>query len=212
MYKEFKLNLKGLDCANCANKIEVMINKLEEVEEANMNFSLGRINIKIKNEDFKQNVINDVIKIVKELEPDVEVSEYRKVSKPLKKLNSNINKNNEIKLILEGLHCANCANKIENRVNSLKYVIEASINFSSSKILIKFDENIEKETIIDLVEKIVKELEPDVVVKQIEKQGQNVRAKKHQHDNCNSECCKSDDYVSTRWSMRNLFSLRARPS
>lgn len=195
MYKEFKLNLKGLDCANCANKIEVMINKLEEVEEANMNFSLGRINIKIKNEDFKQNVINDVIKIVKELEPDVEVSEYRKVSKPLKKLNSNINKNNEIKLILEGLHCANCANKIENRVNSLKYVIEASINFSSSKILIKFDENIEKETIIDLVEKIVKELEPDVVVKQIEKQGQNVRAKKHQHDNCNSECCKSDDYV-----------------
>ena len=78
MYKEFKLNLKGLDCANCANKIEDRVNKLEEVEEANINFSLGRINIKIKNEDSKQNVINHVKRIVKELEPDVEVSEYRR--------------------------------------------------------------------------------------------------------------------------------------
>uniref|UniRef100_UPI0025F3BEB3 cation transporter n=1 Tax=uncultured Clostridium sp. TaxID=59620 RepID=UPI0025F3BEB3 len=66
MSKEFKLNLEGLDCANCANKIENRVNKLEEVEEASVNFSLGRINIKIENENNKDNVIDKVIKIVKE--------------------------------------------------------------------------------------------------------------------------------------------------
>lgn len=197
MYKEFKLNLKGLDCANCANKIEERVNKLEEVEEANMNFSLGRINIKIKNEDYKQNVINHVITIVKELEPDVEVSEYKKVSKPLKKPNSNnhtnTNKDNEIKLILEGLNCANCANKIEARVNNLENVIEASLNFSVSKLLIKFNENIEKATIIDSVKKIVKELEPDVVVKEDGKEKQIKDIKNHEHQHCDGECCRHDE-------------------
>lgn len=197
MYKEFKLNLKGLDCANCANKIEDRVNKLEEVEEANINFSLGRINIKIKNEDSKENVINHVKRIVKELEPDVEVSEYKKVSKPLKKPNSNnhtnTNKDNEIKLILEGLNCANCANKIEARVNNLENVIEASLNFSVSKLLIKFNENIEKATIIDSVKKIVKELEPDVVVKEDGKEKQIKDIKNHEHQHCDGECCRHDE-------------------
>lgn len=197
MYKEFKLNLKGLDCANCANKIEDRVNKLEEVEEANINFSLGRINIKIKNEDSKENVINHVKRIVKELEPDVEVSEYKKVSKPLKKPNSNnhtnTNKDNEIKLILEGLNCANCANKIEARVNNLENVIEASLNFSVSKLLIKFNENIEKATIINSVKKIVKELEPDVVVKEDGKEKQIKDIKNHEHQHCDGECCKHDE-------------------
>ena len=47
MIKEIKLSLKGLDCANCANKIEVKVNELEEVKEASLNFSLGRMALKI---------------------------------------------------------------------------------------------------------------------------------------------------------------------
>lgn len=192
MGKEFKLNLKGLDCANCANKIEDRVNKLEEVEEVNMNFSLGRMNIKIKKEDFKQSVINDVVKIVKELEPDVEVSEYKKVSKPLQKSTHNINTNKnkkEIKLILEGLDCANCANKIEARVDSIESVDEANLNFSVSKLSIKLKENTKREEIINEVKKIVKELEPDVIVKEYGTQKNNKQAHTHNHQHCEGECC-----------------------
>ena len=46
-------------------------------------------------------------------------------------------KNNEIKLFLEGLDCANCANKIEKRVNDLEEVKEANLNFTSLTLLIE---------------------------------------------------------------------------
>lgn len=195
MGKEFKLNLKGLDCANCANKIEGRVNKLEEVEEASVNFSLGRMNVKIKDENSKQAVINSVVKIVKELEPDVEVSEYKKVSKPLKKPNSSVktSNNSEIKLILEGLDCANCANKIEARVDSLEPVVEANMNFSVSKLSIKFRENVKKEIIINEVKKIVKELEPDVVVKEAVNQKNNKESNVQEHQHCHGECCTHHD-------------------
>ena len=47
---------------------------------------------------------------------------------------------NTIKLVLEGLDCANCANKIEGKVNGLEFVDEANMNFSTSKMTIKIKE------------------------------------------------------------------------
>ena len=53
--KNVKLLLKGLDCANCANKIEEKVNNLQEVNEANVNFSMGFIVIEKKdNIDIKE--------------------------------------------------------------------------------------------------------------------------------------------------------------
>ena len=48
--RTFKLTLSGLDCANCANKIEDRVNRLELVEEANLEFfneSVNSINKRI---------------------------------------------------------------------------------------------------------------------------------------------------------------------
>ena len=45
----------------------------------------------------------------------------------------------EIKLILSGLTCANCANKIETRVNNLDGVKEANLNFTTSTLIIELD-------------------------------------------------------------------------
>lgn len=77
MEREFKLSLEGLDCANCANKIEQKVNRLEEIEEANVNFSMGRMNVTMKEELNKEDVIGKITKIVKELEPDVNVKELK---------------------------------------------------------------------------------------------------------------------------------------
>ena len=50
-------------------------------------------------------------------------------------------KSNPFKLMLEGLNCANCANKIEERVNRLELVEEANLNFSTSQLIVKlYDE------------------------------------------------------------------------
>ena len=43
----------------------------------------------------------------------------------------------EYKLYLNGLNCANCGNKIEKKVNSLKEVQEAVLNFSVGTLTIE---------------------------------------------------------------------------
>lgn len=76
---KIKLSLKGLDCANCAAKIEKRVNDFSEVKEASVNFALGFILIDIK-EGFSKEVVKKKVKdIVKELEPDVKVSDYQKI-------------------------------------------------------------------------------------------------------------------------------------
>ncbi|MGG7178849.1 heavy metal translocating P-type ATPase [Clostridium paraputrificum] len=75
--KEIKLFLKGLDCANCANKIESKVNSLEEVEEAVVNFSLGLLIINTKDNVLVADIKDKATKIVKALEPEVEVQEYK---------------------------------------------------------------------------------------------------------------------------------------
>lgn len=79
--KSVKLLLKGLDCANCAGKIEKKVNELQDVEEANLNFSMGFIMIEKKPEADRGTLINEVKGIVNALEPDVIVEEFNKDKK-----------------------------------------------------------------------------------------------------------------------------------
>lgn len=73
--RTFKLTLSGLDCANCANKIEDRVNRLELVEEANLNFSTSQLTVLIKESALKIDVITEIKRIVKQLEPHVVVEE-----------------------------------------------------------------------------------------------------------------------------------------
>lgn len=73
--KTFKLTLLDLDCANCANKIEDRVNRLQFVEEATLNFSTSQLTVLIKESHFKLEAIQEIKKIVKQLEPDVTVKE-----------------------------------------------------------------------------------------------------------------------------------------
>ena len=82
----FKLVLNGLDCANCANKIEHRVNKINGIKKATMNFSTSILTIEIKEGTVKEDIIEEVKLIVKTLEPHVQVQE--KVND--KKLNNSI--------------------------------------------------------------------------------------------------------------------------
>ena len=67
--KSYKYTLEGLDCANCAKKIEDEIAKTKGYEDVIVNFSTLKLTFKSDN----PNVKKEVIEIVKKLEPDVEV-------------------------------------------------------------------------------------------------------------------------------------------
>jgi copper chaperone CopZ len=65
---------------------------------------------------------------------------------------------------LEGLNCANCAEKIEREIKALKGVNFASVNFITAKMVIDGDDA-RFDDITKAAQGIVARYEPDVVVK-----------------------------------------------
>ena len=91
----------------------------------------------------------------------------------------------EIKLILSGLTCANCANKIETRVNKLDGVKEANLNFTTSTLIIELDGSKEENDIIFEAKGIVNKLEPEVKVYNKDEKNINVE----NLNRCTTEKC-----------------------
>ena len=95
----------------------------------------------------------------------------------------------EIKLVLSGLNCANCANKIETKVNKISGLKNVSLNFSTTVLTVEFDKKEEKNNIINEIKSIVKKLEPHVKV--IEKlDNKDISVSKVE---CTSSCCVDSD-------------------
>lgn len=69
--KNYKFLIKDLDCANCAKRIEDKIAENEEYQDVNVNFSTSKISFKTEVKNAKE----EVTKIVKSVEPDVEILE-----------------------------------------------------------------------------------------------------------------------------------------
>lgn len=64
---------------------------------------------------------------------------------------------------LEGLNCAHCAAKIEEKVSKLEGVKSVVINFMTTKMTLEsVDENIGDGDIVEKVKKLINEVEPDV--------------------------------------------------
>ncbi len=201
---EVKLELEGLNCANCANKIEDKVSKLNGIKEANLNFSTSVLTAEIHEESLKDEIINQIKEIVNKLEPHVNVKE-RKQNKTInssKEICKNIkcsdleddtdNKELKFKLELKGLDCANCANKIENKASKLEGVKEAILNFTTTTLNVEIKEGYNKKDTINEIKKIVLNLEPNVVVEEIYT-NKNTKAN---NSICNDNKCKVNNDTS----------------
>lgn len=71
MKKVFKL--EGLDCANCAAKIESAVQNLPGVTAATVNFMTTKMTLEAEREDMPA-IIEQATAIVKKVEPDVVVT------------------------------------------------------------------------------------------------------------------------------------------
>ena len=67
-----KFKIKGLDCANCAAELERAIQKLDEVENANISFMTERMELEY-DENNEDEIIKRVKKVIKREEPDVTI-------------------------------------------------------------------------------------------------------------------------------------------
>ena len=67
MKKKFKL--QDLDCANCAQKMEDAIKKIDGVNDANVSFMTQKMSIDADDERFEA-IMDEVVKVCKKVEPD----------------------------------------------------------------------------------------------------------------------------------------------
>lgn len=64
---------------------------------------------------------------------------------------------------LENLCCANCAAKIEDKINKLPEITSAQVNFLMQKITIEAPDDKFEEALLN-AEKVCKKVEPDCVI------------------------------------------------
>ncbi|SDC59016.1 MULTISPECIES: heavy metal translocating P-type ATPase [unclassified Candidatus Frackibacter] len=172
-----KLLLEGLNCPSCASKIEAKVGELPEVEESKMNFMMKTLEVKMRID--QDEVIEKIAKIADDIEPGVEV----------KRTKQRAVKQNK-KLTLEGLDCANCAQKIENRVNELEEVAKADLNFTLQELSIEVNDAKVLAEVVTTVREIVHDLEPDVIVKE---DNESCCGHDHEHGHSDSQSHSDSD-------------------
>lgn len=162
--------LEGLGCANCAAKMEKKINELDGIDSANVNFVTKTLVLEAKEGNKLEELMGSVSNIVTSIESHVKVIEKAK-GKILKK-----------EILLEGLCCGNCAAKIERESNNIDGVKSATVDFISTKLIMEIEEPLKQNNIIDDVKKIVKRIEPDVNVVEINSKDNQIKSKDNESE------------------------------
>ncbi|MBB2483061.1 cadmium-translocating P-type ATPase [Bacillus sp. APMAM] len=130
--KEVHLQIAGMTCAACANRIEKGLNKVNGVESANVNFALENASIKYNPEVTN---IGEFQAKVKNLGYDV------------------VTEKNEF--AITGMTCAACANRIEKGLNKLNGVSKASVNLALESATVELNPiEVSTQDVIKTVEKL----------------------------------------------------------
>jgi Cu+-exporting ATPase len=157
--KQTTLQITGMTCAACANRIEKGLNRLEGVTAANVNFALE-----------KASVTFDPAKVgIGSLEETIKKLGYGTAKEV-------------IDFKLEGMTCAACANRIEKGLSKLPGVTNAAVNFAMETARVEYSPG--DISIADMQNK-VKQLGYKAIMKQESVNEGDHRKKEVQHQKRN---------------------------
>ncbi|WP_394542701.1 heavy metal translocating P-type ATPase [Priestia aryabhattai] len=166
-----ELLLEGLDCANCALKIENGVKGIQGVSSCSVNFVTKTLTLETDNTQ-EGTVISEAKKKVKTLEPHINIQE-----KGASKRTASVKT-----FYLKGLDCANCAAKIEQGVGKLEGVTSSTVDFVSKKLIMEASNPDQLDQLENEAKKIVKKLEPEVEVISESHKHDDGHAHSHGHD------------------------------
>lgn len=143
------ITLKGLDCPNCAAKIEKEVGELNGVHSSVINLMQQTLTIDV-DAPSAVSVAKVIETIVHSHEPHVQVSE--KTAARLTKV-----------YLLKGLDCPDCSAKIEKEVGELDGVRSSTVNLMKQTLTISVDTSAVA-TVAKQIKTIVHTHEPEVAV------------------------------------------------
>lgn len=80
------LYLLGLDCADCAIKIETAVSRMDGVKSANVDFATERLTIEIDDKENAPAITRLAAQTIREMEPDVEISYSERLRKKRRRM------------------------------------------------------------------------------------------------------------------------------
>ncbi|RXZ82177.1 copper-translocating P-type ATPase [Paenibacillaceae bacterium] len=138
--RQTTLQISGMTCAACANRIEKGLNKMDGVSAANVNFALE-----------KASVAYDPAKV-----------NYSNLEETVRKLGFDTHRE-AVDFQIEGMTCAACANRIEKGLGKLTGVTSASVNFAMETARVEYSPG---EVTVEEMKNKVKQLGYKAIAKQ----------------------------------------------
>ncbi|MFC7784042.1 heavy metal translocating P-type ATPase [Rossellomorea sp. GCM10028870] len=114
-HKETSIDITGMTCAACANRIEKGLNKMDGVENASVNFAMERAAVKYNPEEVKP---SDLQKRIRDLGYDIQLE--------------------KTEFDITGMTCAACSARIEKVLNKQDGIQHATVNLALEKATIEY--------------------------------------------------------------------------
>ncbi|OPY15441.1 MAG: putative cadmium-transporting ATPase [Syntrophus sp. PtaB.Bin001] len=113
--------ITGLDCADCAAKLEKAVKRIPGVASASVAYPLGKLSV-----DFDGDSVGDeqIINKVQSLGYDAAAEKKDSIEE------------RKTTFFIAGLDCADCAAKLEKRIGRISGVEKANVNFAASKMVV----------------------------------------------------------------------------
>ncbi|WP_185740942.1 heavy metal translocating P-type ATPase [Heyndrickxia coagulans] len=124
--------VRGMDCPSCARTIEKSLGKVKGINQVNVNYGTGKMQIAIEDDSLLESIPNHMHKIGFSVEPVVQTGNLHTFN-------------------IEGMDCGACAMTIEKHMKSLPNVQEVNVNFSTGKMQITHKMRVE-----DIVKEVSK--------------------------------------------------------
>ena len=121
--------IEGLDCANCAAKIERKIQSMPQIDEATLTFATKQLRVTSPETD-KNALKSELESVCLSVEDGVSLHE-KGAGVPARKKNGELL---TVTYTIEGLDCANCAAKIERKIQAMPQIDEATLTFATKQL------------------------------------------------------------------------------
>lgn len=121
--------IEGLDCANCAAKIERKIQAMPQIDEATLTFATKQLRVTSPETD-KNALKIELESVCLSVEDGVSLHE-KGAGVPARKKNGELL---TVTYTIEGLDCANCAAKIERKIQAMPQIDEATLTFATKQL------------------------------------------------------------------------------
>ncbi|MGK5090867.1 heavy metal translocating P-type ATPase [Deltaproteobacteria bacterium TL4] len=113
------MNIHGMTCSSCAVNIERTVNKLQGIQEANVNFATEQLRVTFNTEEMSSETI---IEAISSAGYNAEIPQ----------------EGTSLMFTVTGMTCASCVRHVEQALTQLDGVIAANVNLASERVRIDY--------------------------------------------------------------------------